>query len=148
MNWNRQHEAAVGAPVQLPSERFDSVTALASAFGGPICEPTVWPRGSGVPKYLLGEGPGVPMYRFEVAQNEGSPISVLGYLRPRSQRAGVNGWQHVPELGRQRGLAISYGHFWHLVVSEAGQTVHLIGYRSRADAIEAAQSLRVVEPPP
>jgi len=29
------------------------------------------------------------MYRFEVAQNEGSPISVLGYLRPRSQRAGV-----------------------------------------------------------
>lgn len=134
----------VTGPVLASSEVFASAPALAKKFGSPIYEPVKWPRGSALPIYMLDQFPSRMNYRIQVIQEDGTPINIIGFLGKPSQRPGANGWERIPELESADGLAKLRGNGIDIVVRKDSQVVHLLGYQSASDAVEAALSLRVI----
>ena len=139
----RAHPSATG-PVPASSQVFASASALAERFGSPIYEPAKWPTRSGPPVYTLDQFPGRTHYRIQVIQEDGTPINIIGFLGQPSQRAGLNGWERVPELESEGGLGKPRGNGIDMVVCKDPQVVHLLGYQTTQDAVEAALSLRLI----
>ncbi|WP_142065371.1 hypothetical protein [Pseudonocardia kunmingensis] len=133
----------------VKTQRLDGPAELATAFGSSVFLPAEWPPpfASSAPRYLLDSGPAGIGYRIDVATDDGVPILIAGRLSPPTQEAGKLGappdsyWFAVPELDDDGGLALRQpnGHF-HVVIGKPMQ-VHISGYRSLDQAVEAAQSL-------
>jgi hypothetical protein len=134
---------------QLETQEFSSPGELATAFGTSIYMPSSWPRYVvGRPRYLLDVTPKFEesFYRIDLATDDGVPLLVAGKRTPPSQRAGQLGapeshWFAVPELSSSNGLALRQDnqHF-HIVIGIPMQ-VHLSGYRTLTEGIEAARQL-------
>ncbi len=125
---------------RLRSTRFRSALALAESFGTAVFEPTWWPEDTGKVSYRLDAA----TYWIGSTRREGTPIGVIGKAEKPELRLPVGNWSPIPELEAMRGLVSTSDDHVRAVVHQEQQTIHLIGYPSEAELVQAVQSFRRV----
>ncbi len=127
---------------QTGSTYYPTVEALAQNFDLPVFEPAWWPTDIGELTYeIKALAPGLAYYIGSV-RNDGAPIVVLGQAENPRALLPADNWQPAPELAEPGGLIGGDDGRRRVVLSLEKQRVQMIGYRTRADVIRAAQSLR------
>jgi hypothetical protein len=126
--------------VRRRSKRFRSALALAEIFGAPVFAPTWWPEDTRRVSYRL-EG---NMYRIGSTRRGGTPICVIGRAEKPELRLPGGNWSAIPELEAMRGVVSASDDQVRVVVHREQQTIHLIGYASEAELVQAARSVRRV----
>ena len=125
---------------RLRSKRYRSALALAESFGAPVFEPTWWPEDRRKVSYRLDGA----MYRIGSTRRGVTPLCVIGRAEKPELRLPGGNWSPIPELEAMRGLvSTSDGHV-RAVVHQEQQTIHLIGYASEADLVQAVKSFQRV----
>ena len=131
--------------VEIDSKDCGSAPGLAVGFGAPIFEPTWWPDDTGPVTYLLDESPSRAGYRIGSTRRDGTPISVIGRPGEQPERTLPPGnWSRPPELEAWRGLVRTNDAHIHAVLYPGQQTIHLIGYASEAELVQAVESFQRV----
>jgi hypothetical protein len=143
--WQRSR-AGDGVPgltvksVRLRTKRSRSALALAESFGAPVFEPTWWPEDTGKVSYRLDGA----SYWIGSTRRGGTPIGVVGKAEKPELRLPVGNWSPIPELETMRGLISKSGEHFRAVVHQEQQTIHLIGYVSEAELVQAVKSFQRV----
>jgi hypothetical protein len=131
--------------IKIDSKDCGSAPGLAVGFGGPIFEPTSWPADTGAVTYLLDESPSRVSYRIGSTRRDGTPICVIGRTGEQLERTLPRGnWSRPPELEAWRGLVRTNDAHIHAVLYPGQQTIHLIGYASEAELVQAVKSFQRV----
>ena len=131
--------------VEIDSKDCGAAPALAEGFGGPIFEPTWWPDDTDAVTYSLDESPSRLSYRIGSTRRDGTPICVIGRAGEQPERTLPPGnWSRPPELEAWRGLARTNDGHTHAVLFHELQTIHLIGYASLDELMDAVKSFRRV----
>lgn len=129
---------------RVRSKRHRSALALAESFGAPVFEPTWWPEDTRKVSYELDALQSDAMYRIGSTRSGGTPICVIGRLEKPGLHLPVGNWSPIPELEAIGGLvSISDDHV-RAVVHQEQQTIHLIGYASEAEVVQAVTSFQRV----
>ena len=126
--------------VRVRSKRFRSVLALAESFGTAVFEPTWWPEDTGKVSYRL-DG---TTYWIGSTRREGTPIGVVGKAEKPELRLPGGNWSPLPELEAMRGLVSTSDDHVRAVVHLEQQTIHLLGYESEAEVVQAVESFQRV----
>jgi hypothetical protein len=126
--------------VRLRSRRFRSALALAESFGAPVFEPTWWPEDTRKVSYRLDGA----MYWIGSTRRDGTPICVIGKAEKPELRLPGGNWSPIPELEAMRGLVSTSDDHVRAVVQQEQQTIHLIGYASVAELVQAVKSFQRV----
>jgi len=122
------------------SKGFRSALALAESFGAPVFEPTWWPEDTREVSYRLDGA----TYWIGSTRRGGSPIGVIGKAEKPELRLPSGNWSPVPELEAMRGLASTSDDHVRAVVHQEQQTIHVIGYASEAELVQAVKSFQRV----
>jgi len=131
--------------VEIDSKDYASARGLAGGFGGPIFEPIWWPDDTEAVTYALDESPSRLSYRIGSTRRDGTPICVIGRPGEQPERTLPPGnWSRPPELEEWRGLVRTNGDHTHAVLFRELQTIHLIGYASLDEVVDAVKSFRRV----
>ena len=126
--------------VRLRSKRFRSALALAESVGAPVFEPSWWPEDTGKVSYRLDGA----AYWIGSTRRGGTPIGVVGKAEKPELRLPVGNWSPLPDLEAMRGLVSTSDDHVRAVVQQEQQTIHLIGYASEAELVQAVKSFRRV----
>jgi hypothetical protein len=129
---------------EASSTVYPTVEALAQNFDWPVFEPAWWPTDIGELTYevkVLGSG---LAYYIGSVRDDGAPIVVLGQAANPRARLPPDSWRPARELADVGGLIGGEDGRRRVVLSLEQERVQLIGYRTEADAVRAAQSLRRV----
>jgi hypothetical protein len=127
--------------VEIVSTDYASAPALAEGFGGQIYEPAWWPDDAGDVTYVLDES----SYRIGSTRRGGRPICVIGRPGEQPERTLARGnWSRPPELKAWRGLVSTNDAHIHAVLYDDQQTIHMIGYASLEEVVQAVKSFRRV----
>jgi hypothetical protein len=132
--------------IDVPTKSYRSARALAESFGAPIFEPTWWPEDTDVVSYDLDLLQTGAMYRIGSTRTGGIPICVLGRPSKPGQNLPVGNWSPIPELEAIAGLISTSDANVRAVVHQEQQTIHLIGYASEAEVVQAVKSFQRVTP--
>jgi hypothetical protein len=124
----------------VASKRFRSALALAESFGAPVLEPTWWPEDTRKVSYRLDGA----TYWIGSTRRGGTPIGVIGKSEQPELRLPGGNWAAIPELEAMRGLVSTSDDHVRAVVHQEQQTMHLIGYASEAELVQAVKSLQRV----
>ena len=124
----------------MRSKRFRSALALAESFGAPIFEPTWWPEDTRKVSYRLHGA----RYWIGSTRRDGTPICVIGKVEKFELHLPRGNWSAIPELEAMRGLVSTSDDHVHAVVQQEQQTIHLIGYASGAELVQAVKSFQRV----
>jgi hypothetical protein len=130
--------------VRVRSKRFRSALGLAESFGAPVFEPSWWPEDTGKVSYRLDGA----TYWIGSTRRGGTPIGVIGKAEKPELRLPVGNWSAIPELAAMRGVVSASDDHVRAVVHQEQQTIHLIGYASEGELVQAVQSLRRVPAEP
>jgi len=125
---------------RLRSKRFRSALALAESFGTAVFEPTWWPEDTGRVSYRLDGA----TYWIGSTRREGTPIGVIGKAEKPELRLPVGNWSPLPELEAMRGLVSTSDDHVRAVVHQERQMIHLLGYESEAEVVQAVKSFQRV----
>jgi hypothetical protein len=126
--------------VRVRSKRFRSALALAESFGAPVFEPSWWPEDTGKVSYRLDGA----AYWIGSTRRGGTPIGVTGKAEKPELRLPNGNWSPIPELETMRGLVSTSDDHVRAVVNRVQQTIHLVGYASEGELVQAVQSFRRV----
>lgn len=126
--------------VRLRSKRFGLALALAESFGTAVFEPTWWPEDTGKVSYRLDGA----TYWIGSTRRGGTPIGVIGKAEKPELRLPDGNWSAMPELEAMRGLVSTSDDHVRAVVQQEQQTIHLIGYASEAELVQAVMSFEQV----
>jgi hypothetical protein len=126
--------------VRLRSKRFRSALVLAESFGAPVFEPTWWPEDTRKLSYRLDGS----MYFIGSTRRGGTPICVIDRAETPELRLPVGNWSAIPELEAMRGLVSTSDDHVRAVLHQEQQTIHLIGYASEAELVQAVKSFQRV----
>jgi hypothetical protein len=130
--------------VRLPSKRFSSALALAESFGAAVFEPAWWPEDTGKLSHRLDGA----TYWIGSTRRGGTPIGVIGKAEKPELRLPAGNWSAIPELAAMRGLVSTSDGNVRALVHQEQQTIHLLGYASEGELVQAVQSLRRVPAEP
>lgn len=131
--------------VRVRSKPFRSALALTESFGAPVFEPSWWPDDTDAVTYFLDRSPSRVRYRIGPTRRDGTPIVVIGRAGEQKERTLPPGnWSRPPELEAWRGLVSTRDDHVRAVLYHEQQTIHLIGYASEAELVQAVQSFRRV----
>ena len=128
----------------MGSKRHRSALALAESFGAPVFEPTWWPEDTRKVSYELDALQSGAMYRIGSTRSGGTPICVIGRLEKPGLNLPVGNWSPIPELEAIGGLVSTSDDRVRAVVHQEQQTIHLIGYASEAEVVQAVTSFQRV----
>jgi hypothetical protein len=129
---------------ETSSTVYPTAEALAQNFDLPVFEPAWWPTDIGELTYeIKALGSGLAYYIGSV-RDDGAPIVVLGQAANPRARLPPDNWRPALALSDVDGLIGGEDGRRRVVLSLEQQRVQLIGYRTEAGAIRAAQSLRRV----
>jgi hypothetical protein len=122
----------------LRTKHSGSALALAKSFGAPVFEPTWWPEDTGEVSYRLDGF----MYWIGSTRRGGIPIGVVGMAENPERQLPVGNWSPIPELETMRGVISRSDDQFRAVVHLEQQTIHLIGYASEAELVQAVMSFQ------
>ena len=126
--------------LRVRSKSYRAALALAESFGAPVFEPTWWPEDTGKVSYRLDGA----MYWIGATRRGGTPIGVIGKAEKPELHLPVGNWSPIPELEAMRGLVSTSDDHVRAVVHQEQQTIHLIGYASEAELVQAVKSFQRV----
>ena len=126
--------------VRVRSKRFRAALALAESFGAPVFEPSWWPEDAGKVSYRLDGA----TYWIGSTRRWGTPVGVIGKAEKAELRLPNGNWSPIPELETMRGLVSTSDDHVRAVVNQEQQMIHLIGYASESELVQAVQSFRRV----
>src|SRR5579862_1311608 len=129
---------------RLRSKRCRSALALAESFGAAVCEPTWWPKDTGIVSYRLDGA----TYWIGSTRREGTPIGLVGKAEKPELRLPPGNWSPLPELEAMRGLVSTSDDHVRAVVHQEQQTIHLLGYESEAEVVQAVKGFQRVQSEP
>ena len=130
--------------IDVPSKSFTSARVLAESFGAPVFEPTWWPEDAGTVLYELDTWLSGAAYRIGSTRRGGTPICVLGRPHDPGRNLPIGDWSPIPELEPVGGLISTRGANVRGVVHQEHQTIHLIGYASETELLQAVKSFQRV----
>ena len=130
--------------IRVRSTRYRSALALAESFGAAVFEPTWWPRDTGKLSYELDAVQSGAMYRIGSTRSGGTPICVIGKAEEPGLHLPAGNWSPIPEMEAMRGLISTSADHVRAIVHQEQQTIHLIGYASEAEVVQAVKSFQRV----
>lgn len=141
----RRTEDRISGPtlsvVRVRSRRYRSARELADHFGAPVFQPTWWPEGTRSVYYRL-EGSASNL-TYRIGSKHRLICIIGGPDQPRANLP-IGNWYRPPELEAMDGLVNPHDGRVQGVVHIDGQTIHLIGYASEAELVQAAKSFQRV----